>query len=243
MAGSVIRNFLQSPLKYPLLVFRKLFIYPFRYRKGEGYQAARYWDERLKKYGTGLKGVGEEGRSEADNQKRYERVCGVFREVCKSVMQQPASVRVLEIGCGTGRMTRVLYDLGVQQYRGIDITDALFPELERAFHDRAYTFHRADLTRDFIEGSYDVVVIIDVIEHIVEDERFRFGMENLKRVLVPGGRLIIAPLVAQNKKIQFYERHWSKADLEAHFEGWRASDLRVWEPGFSEIAVFEKPAG
>lgn len=239
MSSTVWRNFRQAPFRYSWLVFKKLFIYPLQYKTGDGYDAEKYWHLRLSKYGTGLQGVGEEGRTEADNEARYHRVCGIFKEVCREVVTDPAASRVLEIGVGTGRMTEVLYELGIQHYLGVDITEALFPSLTEKFAGRDFHFSRANIVQDPVEGMFDLIVIIDVIEHIVEDHHFTSAMDHLKACLNPGGTIIIAPIVAKNRRIQFYERHWDQSDLDKNFAGYRITSAREWEPGFSDIKVLQ----
>ena len=230
-------NFLRNPILYTILVFKKTFIYPKKYKNGEGYAAEQYWKDRLHKYGNDLRGVGEEGRTEKENVTRYRRVCTIFRNFCSEITRDYSAMKVLEIGVGTGQMTDVLLGLGVKDYLGVDITDALFSGLEEKFGKAGFKFAKKDITTDKINERYDLVVIIDVIEHIVEQERFDFAMRSIRDCLTDSGVLIIAPLTKKAKKHQFYERHWAKHDVERIFDGFCFHRIIEWETGFSYIAA------
>lgn len=82
--------------------------------------------------------------------------------------------RVLEIGCGTGGRTAYLAALGAQRAIGIDInraeievarieTKRLFPELESRLEYVVST----ETGRVGELGEFDVVVLIDCLEHVV----------------------------------------------------------------------------
>ncbi len=239
MIAQVIKKCFENPVQFIILAFNKLFVGPIKYRDKEGYNAAAYWHDRFSRYGTNIKGPGEEGLNVIENQRRYERVTQIFRELCVRVVAGIDKVRVLEIGTGTGLITKSLNEIGVKDYLGIDITDALFPVLKTTFP--GFTFYKLDITKDIINGKYDLVVIIDVIEHIVNEPKFHFAMNNLKGCLSETGVIIVAPLVTKNKKYLFYERHWTAGDLRKYFSDGYAFDLLIpWEEGFSYITAIRR---
>ena len=198
----IVIKLLTHPIRYLKIVFLKAIIYPFKYKIGNDYNAEEYWQDRFMKYGDNIRGPGDEGASEKENKKRYERVLNIFKELCKQFIIDFKHMKILEIGTGTGLITNAIYELGVQHYNGIDITDIIFPMLRKRY--KTYNFVKLDITTDYIEGKYDLIVIIDVIEHIVKREKFEFAMNNIKFCLAEGGALIIAPLVEKNFKAQFY---------------------------------------
>jgi len=79
-----------------------------------------------------------------------------------------------------------------------------------------------------IDGKYDLIVIIDVIEHIVTDEKFNFAMTNIKNALSKVGYIVIAPIVEKNYKAQFYERHWTINDIRSILVDCEYSDPVKW---------------
>lgn len=97
---------------------------------------------------------------------------------------------LLDIGCGDGRFICELSQTApTKQLVGVDYSDraialasALNPELD---------YRAVDITSDRLDGQqFDVVTLIEVIEHIPPSELPRF-MEHAVSFLRPGGRLIL----------------------------------------------------
>src|SRR5947207_2752094 len=90
--------------------------------------------------------------------------------------------RVLEIGSGTGAMLQHLTDLGADA-RGTELRQDLIDEAHR--HYGALRIDRVDGTAlPFADASFDVVVSLDVFEHIPDSDAH---LSEVRRVLVPGG--------------------------------------------------------
>lgn len=89
--------------------------------------------------------------------------------------------RVLEVGCGSGHLTRRLAD------RGVDVVgvDANPQASEVAGSDRVRTM-RAEVL-EFEDDSFDAIVSIHAIEHIPALE---VALAEMARVLRPGGRAV-----------------------------------------------------
>lgn len=238
MFKTLITKFFSNPISFTNIVFRKLFLDPIKYKNGVGYNAEQYWKDRFVRYKTNIKGPGDEGASKKNNIKRYEHVTNVFTTLCKTHIKEFKNLKVLEIGTGTGLITKAISQLEVKNYVGIDITDCLFPILKKEFPD--YKFKKLDITATAIDEKFDLIVIIDVIEHIVEDEKFSFAMTNLKNSLLENGKIIIAPIVKQNFKAQFYERHWTMADLKKIFFDFKYAEPFEWKKNFSKIYLLKK---
>ena len=99
--------------------------------------------------------------------------------------------RVLELGAGTGAMTRFLYGREL-----IVATDKETPYLDRLvnqFRRRpGIVVERLDIesenTQDLARYSFDTVTLINVLEHTADDEA---ALRHANELLVPGGRVII----------------------------------------------------
>ncbi len=98
--------------------------------------------------------------------------------------------RVLDLGCGNGRFYDLLEDRSVG-YVGLDISEGLLREARKR-HPEA-TFVRGDATElPFQDASFDAVFSFAVLHHIPSEElRARFISE-MRRVLRPGGTLIVS---------------------------------------------------
>jgi hypothetical protein len=59
--------------------------------------------------------------------------------------------------------------------------------------------------------------MIDVIEHIVEQDKFRFAMANVHDCLAPNGTFLLTPVSDKNRKHLYYVRFWSFEDIAKCF--------------------------
>jgi SAM-dependent methyltransferase len=95
----------------------------------------------------------------------------------------------LDVGCGEGRFCRLLRQRGIEAI-GIDPTAALIEEARRRDPGGKYLLGRAEQL-DFVDNRFDLVVsylsLIDIPD-------FRGAINEMTRVLKPGGRLLIANL-------------------------------------------------
>jgi SAM-dependent methyltransferase len=99
--------------------------------------------------------------------------------------------RILEIGSGTGNLTRRLVPRDA--YVASDVNPLYLQTLRHLTHDRPYLdVTLTDVTRGDsfpqVPGGFDTVVCLNVIEH-VDDDRAALG--NIRRVLAPGGKAIV----------------------------------------------------
>lgn len=206
-----IKKLKQNPIRLVMRGIYKTLIGPIRYRSKEGYNAARYWHDRFVRHGASMQAVGDEGLSERENAEIYAQAGKDFIDLCRQEGIDLASSRVLEIGCGNGFYTRLLQQHGVRDYVGVDITDVLFPKLTRQFPD--YRFICQDVSSDKIFGEFDLVLMIDVIEHIVNEDKLGFALANAQRCLSSNACLMVSPVFDQEKHSLFYVRFWSEKDI------------------------------
>lgn len=188
----------------------KTVIGPRRYGTTSGYDAERFWGDRFKKYGTGLRGSGDEGLSEAQNEAAYRQAGAILVTAARDAGVDLESASALDVGCGPGFFTGIMHGAGVRSYTGVDITDALFPDLRARFPE--YSFARKDIASDSLDGTYDLVMMIDVAEHIVDPKAFDRALENLSGAVAAGGVLLIGPLLDRGARHLFYVRYWSTQD-------------------------------
>jgi SAM-dependent methyltransferase len=116
------------------------------------------------------------------------------------VVRPHCGQRVLEIGSGTGNLTRELVPR--ELYFASDINPLYLDSLKGLSHDRPYLHVTlTDVTKaetfPQVSGGFDTVVCLNVIEHVEDD---RGALENIRRVLAPDGRAIV--LVPHGPQIQ-----------------------------------------
>ncbi|AQT68373.1 dTDP-3-amino-3,4,6-trideoxy-alpha-D-glucopyranose [Anaerohalosphaera lusitana] len=187
------------------------------------YVPARYWKKRHAKFGFDMRGVGNKSYSDEQNRQDYAQAETIVLELCSEYVSNWSSLKVLDIGCGTGFYTEMLQRQGVKNYTGIDISDQLFPELRRRFPD--YTFRKTDVTsEDLPDKSYNLVLMIDVTQHIVSEQGFARAMENVRSHLSSNGIFIVTSWLAdQTHKRTYYELARSFDCYTEQFEGYKIS--------------------
>lgn len=93
-------------------------------------------------------------------------------------------VKILDLGAGRGAFTQKLYNTGYQNLVACD----LFPEV---YEFDKVDCKKADITKSlpFADDSFDVVIAIEVTEHILDHEKF---FAEISRILRPDGHLLIS---------------------------------------------------
>jgi SAM-dependent methyltransferase len=148
-----------------------------------------YWHDRLSRHQLSLRGVGDEGLTEEDNDEEYRQAANTFKILCNRSLAAFDKLSVLDIGCGNGFYAGVLAELGVGDYTGVDVTDVLFSELRAQFP--RFKFMKSDIGTSQLEGKFDLILMIDVAEHIVNDTAFACAMQNVKHCLSEHGVFIV----------------------------------------------------
>ena len=121
------------------------------------------------------------------------------REILSQELPRKSNLKVLDIGCGTGETMSFVKSIR----RGVDVVGVDNSQVAVNFAiKRGHQVVKVDaLKLPFQNETFDVILILDVIEHIKDDEAF---LIEAKRVLKKGGKIIItAPA------LQFI---WSKHD-------------------------------
>lgn len=117
----------------------------------------------------------------------------VRRELRRQLEDRSGPVRVLDAGSGFGQFSYwILRTFPGVRLHAVDVKEDYLREAENLMRstglDSRATFGVDDLTRLRTTGPYDLILSVDVMEHIEEDvEVFR----NFHRVLRPGGVVII----------------------------------------------------
>jgi SAM-dependent methyltransferase len=90
--------------------------------------------------------------------------------------------RVLDIACGEGYGARFLASCGATAVVGVEVDAAAVSRAEARFGDDRVRFVCADAVRVdelFAEGSFDLVVSLETIEHLDAPERFLRGLRSV----------------------------------------------------------------
>jgi SAM-dependent methyltransferase len=124
-----------------------------------------------------------------------------------------SGARALDVGCGTGPISAVLVERGYTTL-GIDVSETAV-KLARARVPGA-TFAVQDALTMPGEGRFELIVDAHCLHCIVYDEHRRAFFETLRRLLAPGGSLVIDTMV----------RHPAVSFDDAKF--WLDDDGTLW---------------
>lgn len=90
------------------------------------------------------------------------------------LLRQYRELNILDIGCGSGQFGHFLEDRGYRHYRGIDFSAQA---IAMAKETCGFPFRVADaFSADVLNSAYEVVVSMEVLEHIERDRELVAGI-------------------------------------------------------------------
>lgn len=168
----------------------------------------------------------------------------ILSDYLRRYARLPAHARVLEIGCGTGHNLPMLQSFGevdaieidaharaiASERLGKPVGDARLPELPGV-----------------PRGAYDLVAVLDVVEHIADDVGALRAMASLLR---PGGKILIAVpahpwMWSAHDVVNHHQRRYTKRSLRAAIEraGLKPERMRWFNSLLFPLAAAARIAG
>jgi SAM-dependent methyltransferase len=126
----------------------------------------------------------------------------ILADLMARVIRPAPAARILEVGCGTGHNFDMLGRFGTVE--AIEIDDGARALAEQRLGRTIMTAPLPALD-GVADGTYDVIALLDVLEHISDDVA---SLQSLKRKLKPGGKILLT--VPANPWM------WSAHDLAHH---------------------------
>jgi len=141
-----------------------------------------------------------------------------------SILDKLSFSSVLDIGCAQGHYSiRIARKYPDSKVKGIDISkeDLNVGRLvKRKFSLKNLAFEKRDVCVDSINEKYDLVVLLQVIEHLRDD---RAALKEIRQIISNKGHLIIT---APNIESQIIDWLKSYVTVEGHFrEGYKLEEL------------------
>lgn len=157
-----------------------------------------------------------------------------------------SSARILEIGCGDGRLLKELHAAGFTDLTGVD---PFLPESVQANGLRLL-----NTTLDKVQGSFDIVMMHHSLEHV---DNPRGVLTQIRSKLAPGGIVLIRIPLAQSWAWDEYGPNWVQLDPPRHFTlfsragfenaaaltGWQVADVRYDSSRFQMTGSVVKARG
>lgn len=208
--------------KHPIrVVVNRIYVFLkwFRYSKHHDYKAEYYWKNTHKKYGFDLRGVGSCIKSQEENQRILNEGSRLMLELCNREGIDISEISLLDVGCGTGHYAKPFCDAGGTHYTGIDIVDTLFDGLLKRFPE--FKFLQIDVSTTQIPGNYNLIIAMDVLQHITNETKFQYAMENIKSHLKKDGVIIISTCIGSYKRNAFYMVTRPMSTFHKIFQGYK----------------------
>ncbi len=141
----------------------------------------------------------------------------ILADLIRRRIALPADARILEIGAGTGHNFDMLQRFG--RIDAVEIDDQARALASRRLGREVSAAPLPELP-GIEDGSYHLVALLDVLEHVDED---RASLASIARKLAPGGRILLT--VPANKwmwsahdAVHHHKRRYSKAGLRRAVE-------------------------
>lgn len=126
-----------------------------------------------------------------------------YKEVLNSIYNEVLasdSKRVLDIGFGTGTLTKRLYDRGLEIY-GQDFSGEMIKIAQEKMPKAK--FFAGDFTKDLVDflkdNKYDAVIATYSLHHLTDEEKISF-IKSLLTLLNPGGEILIGDVAFESRK-------------------------------------------
>jgi SAM-dependent methyltransferase len=168
----------------------------------------------------------------------------ILSDYLKRYAELPKDAKILEIGCGTGHNLPMLASFG-------DVDAIEIDETARGFaSERLGKPVGTSPLPELIgvePGSYDLVAVLDVVEHVDDDVA---ALKAMAKALKPGGNILITVPAHQwmwsaHDTVNHHKRRYSKGTLAAALEkaGLKSKKLRWFNSLLFPAAVAARLAG
>ena len=128
-----------------------------------------------------------------------------FRDLPALIRRYNHGSRALDFGCGTGRSTRFLRNLGLGVI-GVDISQAMLDQARALDPSGKYYLIRDSIAGQFGPGSFDVILAGFTFDNIPTDGAKADALSGLRTVLAPDGSLFLvvsSPAIYVNEWASF----------------------------------------
>lgn len=183
----------------------------------------RYWEQRHRELAGNLAAVGHRNLTEVANAEQYQVKMSRIRSIIKRWSPPGERRTLLEAGCGSGVLTPRFLEMG------FDVTAIDFSSKAVALARRKAPQARFKVESlcDFeLKSRFDVIAVIDVLLHIVDESEWRSALTSLANHLSPDGTLILLDTLRESPNSA---EHCRTRPLGAYQTALDALGLRIVE--------------
>jgi len=168
------------------------------------YRPAAYWEDRARRFaaqGDGLAAVCSYGMPGFYNRL----IDWCQRRALEPWLRITPDTRVLDVGCGVGRWSRMLAARGAT-VTGVDLSPTMIAQAQRRAREDGLAnrcrFLVQDSSRLHIGESFDLILCVTVLQHMLDVSALSSALRAIVSHLAPAGRLVVleaAPVGVANE--------------------------------------------
>ena len=144
---------------------------------------------------------------------------------------------IADLGCGTGRITGHLHELGKDVF-GVDLSDGMLDQAKKLYPH--LDFSQGDITKlDLADDSLGGAVVWYSTVHMPAEE---VPWHEFHRVLAPGGYLLHAFKLG-NRKGHMTHAYGHDVDLDVYWHDIDETVSNATKAGFNEVARLQRQKG
>lgn len=163
-----------------------------------------YWEDRARRFageGAGLAAVCAYGMPEF-----YNKAIDLEQRLALAPwLRVSPGTRVLDLGCGVGRWSRLLAARGAT-VTGVDISPTMIEEARRRAASEGVSercrFAVGDVSALEVEGEFDLILGVTVLQHILDPGALHAALYGMSARVAPGGVIVLleaAPMALVNR--------------------------------------------
>jgi SAM-dependent methyltransferase len=159
----------------------------------ERYRPSLYWEDRAQRFAGDEEGLAAVCAYGMPN--FYNRTIDFEQRLALDPwLKVSTGTRVLDVGCGVGRWSRLLAARGAL-VTGVDLSPTMIAQARRraaldGVAERC-RFEVGDLSTLAVGGKFDMVLGVTVLQHILDPDAVRAALKAMSAHLAPGGRMVL----------------------------------------------------
>lgn len=156
----------------------------------------------------------------------------------------PDKARILDVGCAAGYFLRVVQRLG-HDVHGVELSPAIAHEAIAALGEERIhigTLDSAIAARNYEPGSFDLITMWDVVEHIPEPQAV---LHQIRQLLKPSGHLLLETQNVASRWARLLGKRWHHYKHTEHLYHFSPQTIRrlLGDCGFRALEIGAGYAG
>jgi len=115
----------------------------------------------------------------------------LYIKILKSILPTKEKIKILDIGCALGDFTKRVWQLDPKnEIYGIDISENAIARVSKEYPNMKFKVESLPKL-SFRDNSFDLILCLEVLYYLNAEDRIK-SLENIRRVLKPGGYLLFS---------------------------------------------------